>query len=589
GFSAMTKTIVAMTPKPAEKYSTQEAAEVEQAQQLAELRSRDFRSLSVGEKEELERLAALRPRQSVSYLREDYLVWMVALIVLVYAIAGGLEAAFYTEMLQGVFIILLSIALIPFAWAKINNLYGGSGPLDALATIHAKLPEHFFDIFGSPKVVDFTWYYVLAASCVAGITVVAQPNQMVTNAAAKDELSARLGFVTGVFVKRLCTILWGMLGLAAILLYTGKVQNPDLVWGFAARDLLGPGLVGLMIASMMAALMSTADMLMLTCSGLLLRNFYRPLFPGQTEVHYVWAGRVLGGIVLFGGAMLATRFTDILQIIKFIIEFFVVFAAAFWLGVKWRRAHVTAAWTSILSTLLIFYLLPLIIPCAFPTLRTSEELTKRTSPTPIRNTYRAVELDVEQRAQEIVAWDHQNVELPTDKPRPEPLTVGQTFVKVSPLPRRGIFWSQGVQTNQEGVLVGSGYLFPELVLLDALGMDLTENPHALNESLRLMIRLVFPFMVLIVVSFALPPEDDVSIDRFFIKMRTDVQLGSQADARHLAQAYEDPTRLDRQLLFPKTAWEIYRWNRTDALGFCGSVAFVFVVLGIMFIAVNAGG
>ena len=159
-----------------------------------------------------------------------------------------------------------------------------------MSILHSKLPQSFFEIFGSPTLIDFTWYFIIVASLVAGITVVSQPNQLVTNAAAKDEYSARFGFVTGGFMKRFCTIMWGMVGLSAILLYTGKVHNPDLVWGFATRDLLGSmkiGLVGFMISSMMAALMSTAAALMLTVSGLLLHNVYRPLVPRKSENHYV--------------------------------------------------------------------------------------------------------------------------------------------------------------------------------------------------------------------------------------------------------------------------------------------------------------
>ncbi len=67
--------------------------------------------------------------------RWERLIWLVCLIVMIYAVAGGLEAAFLTDMLQGMFIILLSVILIPFAWAKINVGHGGSGMMDALRTI----------------------------------------------------------------------------------------------------------------------------------------------------------------------------------------------------------------------------------------------------------------------------------------------------------------------------------------------------------------------------------------------------------------------------------------------------------------------
>lgn len=589
GFSAMTKTIVAMTPKPAEQYLAAEQQEVQAAFELADLRKRNYTTLSNADKQRIDQLMNLSPRQNISYLREDYLVWTVTIVILLYAVMGGLEAAFYTDMLQGFFIILLSIALIPFAWGKVNAVYGGHGAMEALTTIHSKLPEHYFDVFGSPKVIDFTWYFIIAASLMAGVTVVAQPNQLVTSAAAKDEFTARFGFVTGVFIKRICTIMWGAFGLAAILLYTGEIQNPDLVWGHATRDLLGPGLVGLMMASMMAALMSTADTLMLCCSGLLLHNFYRPLAMGKSEEHYVWAGRVLGGLVLLGGGLLATSFTEILQIIKFIIEFFVIFAPAFWLGIKWRRANATGAWASILLTLTVFYLLPLIFPILIPTLRTNDALLKITSPAPIQSIYTAVEIDVKQRNMEITQWNNLSPEERRDLTQPTILQVGDTFEKVTPLPSRGIFWSQGIKKDEQGKLYGSGYLYPELVLISQLGISLETNPHALNETIRLLIRLLIPFLILIGASVASRPDDEALLDRFFAKMRTDVKADRRQDAAHLAAAYDNPGTFDREQLFPGSHWEIYRWNKTDTIGFLISIAFVFVVLGFLFFAVTLGG
>ena len=47
------------------------------------------------------------PAEIVSHLSEDVLIWVVCLVVLVYAVAGGLEAAFLTDTIQGIFHYLL--------------------------------------------------------------------------------------------------------------------------------------------------------------------------------------------------------------------------------------------------------------------------------------------------------------------------------------------------------------------------------------------------------------------------------------------------------------------------------------------------
>jgi len=590
GYTAMSKTVLAITPKQTSDFSISEQKEYQLAQELSNLEEKDSKTLSAMEQERLKELRLLKPNNVFSYINEFTLIWVVCLIIMIHAMMGGLVAAFYTDMLQGTFIIILSFMLIPFSWMKITATYGTGSGESALKILHDKLPESFFEIFGSPTLIDFTWYFIFAAALIAGITVVTQPNQLVTNAAAKDEQSARFGFVTGVFIKRFCTILWGVVGLSAVLLYTGKIQNSDLLWGYATHDLLGSlgfGLVGLMIASMMAALMATADSLMLTVSGLLLHNIYMPLVTGKSEKHYVLAGRVLGGLFLIGGAIVATRFTGIFEILKFIWEFFVIFAAAFWLGLKWRRANRQGAWTSILVTLCIFYLFPLVISNVVPGIKTNNVMLLQTQPDPVVRTYVAREIDVEQRNKEILKWQEANTTGRNIGECPQRLSLGEKYSKTFVLPSKAILWSQQPVLNGSGKLEAHGYFFPELLLLQSLGFNLQKNPYALNETIRMLIRLIFPFLILIVVSLLTRPNHDKETEQFFLKMRTRVRgLGPEVDAQDVLGAYNNPEKTKNFLLFPRTNWEIYKWNKQDTVGFLVSIVIVFIVIGTLFAVVK---
>lgn len=593
GYVAMNKTIMAITPKTVQEYSPGEKAEYDRAMMLNSLEERDYVSLTEEEKLELKELRIEQPSSVFSHFNESVVIWIVCLVIIIYAVFGGLEAAFYTDMLQGVFIILLSFLLIPFSWIKIKAMYGAGSGDSAMNILHDKLPQAFFEIFGSPTLIDFTWYFIITASLVAAITVVTQPNQLVTNAAAKDEYSARFGMVTGGFIKRFCTIMWGLVGLSAILLYTGKVHNPDLVWGYAIHDLLGSlkiGLVGFMISSMMAALMSTASALMLTVSGLLLHNVYKPMAQGKSEKHYVWVGRISGAGFLIGGALIATQFDSILEILKLVWEFFVIFAAAFWLGLKWRRANRQGAWASILVTLFLFYLLPVLIPLLIPSMKQNPELLIQTELTPIERSYTARDTDVEDRAYEITQWQLMNEAGIGVGEAPKELKVGDEFTKSFELPSKAIFWSKQPAKNDEGKLEARGYIFPELVLLYKMGMPLNHKPYALNETIRMLIRLVFPFIVLIIVSLLTNPQTDEKTLRFFLKMRTRVRgLGAETDGEDLKEAYANPAKTEELLLFPNTSLEIYKWNKQDTVGFLISIGVVFVVLGTLFFVVNIGG
>jgi Na+/proline symporter len=589
GYSAMSKTILAITPKNVADFTVEQKQEFNLANELSTLETKDAQTLMPEEKERLNELRTLNPNGLFSYIDEPTLIWIVCLVSILYAVMGGLEAAFYTDLLQGSFIIILSIILIPFSWIKISERFG-TGNESALTILHQKLPESFFEIFGSPTVIDFTWYFIFTAALVAGVTVVTQPNQMVTNAAAKDENSARFGFVTGVFMKRFCTILWGVLGLSAILLYTGKIQNSDLLWGYATHDLLGPvgfGLVGLMVASLMAALMSTATALMLTVSGLLLHNIYKPFVTGKSEKHYVWAGRIFGAAFLMGSAIIATQFTSIFEILKFIWEFFVIFAAAFWLGLKWRRANRVGAWASILTALCIFYLFPLLLPNVFTGIKTNQFMLLKTKSQQVVRTYTARTIDVEQRNSEIEKWQSINSIGKAGGDCPKKIQIGEKFTKTFALPSRAIFWSQQPVLRQNGMLEARGYFYPELVLLQWLGLDLHNKPYALNETIRMLIRLISPFLILIVVSLLTKPQNEKSIENFFLKMRTRVRgLGPDADKEDIQQSILNPEKTKEVLLFPDTEFEIYKWNKQDVTGFLVSVLIVFVVLGFLFAIVK---
>lgn len=386
--------------------------------------------------------------------------------------------------------------------------------------------------------------------------------------------------------------MWGLVGISAILLYTGKVHNPDLVWGYAIHDLLGSlklGLVGFMISSMMAALMSTASALMLTVSGLLLHNVYKPLVPGKTERHYVWTGRILGGAFLIGGALIATQFDSILEILKFVWEFFVIFAAAFWLGLKWRRANRQGAWASILVTLFLFYLLPVLLPLLIPSLKQNNDLLVQTEPVPIVRTYSARITDVEERAEQIAQWRLKTEAGIEAGVMPRELRIGDEFTRTFDLPAKSIFWSKQPVKNEQGILEARGYLFPELFLLNKMGMDLHLKPYALNETLRMLIRLIFPFILLIIVSLLTKQQSDDRSLRFFLKMRTRVRgLGAEVDAKDLEEAYANPEKTETLLAFPNTSLEIYKWNKQDVVGFLISVGVVAVVLGTLFAVVNMG-
>jgi SSS family solute:Na+ symporter len=591
GFVAMVKTVVPLAPKSMEQLAVAEKQEYQLRQELEELKAKDYKLLTDAQKKRMNELAEINPRNLFSFIDEDVLLWVVCIVTVVYVLFGGLVAAFLTDLVQGIFIIILSVMMLPFAFARLNQIYGGNTVMDAFKTIHAQLPESYFELFGSPNTIDFTWYYIAALTVMATINVVVQPNMLVTTGSAKDEYAARFGNVTGSYIKRFCIVGWGIFAIAAVVLYHDKVSNPDLVWGYATQDLLAPfriGLVGLMIACLLSALMSTATTLMLTCSGLITRNIYYPLLPDKSPNHYLWVGRITGVIIIVGSTLISLRFDTILQILKFVWELNVIVAASFWLGMKWRRANRVGAWVSMIFTLFIFLVLPIFLPVLRPSLRTSAGLLKKTEPVQLARSYEAKAIDVAQREREIANWDALNAVNKAEGTRPEVISPGLKFEKRFTIAGQAIFWTQGIKTDLNGQRYGKGDFNLELYLLDKAGFDLSKNTNAWNQTIRIMIRTLVPFLLLIVVSVLMKPDDKAMLDRFFVKMKTKVIADKILDAREMELSHADPRRFDHHKLFPNSNWEFNKCSRTDIIGFLVSTMVALAIVGMLILLLSIG-
>lgn len=617
GFIVMTKTVLIMTPKDLpdvsiEMVTNASAADVEgiaasselsvseveeylRALRLDRYTSRDYATLTDSELEEMRFLQAAEPRSNFSHIPKNWFIWITVIFICLYSIAGGLEAAFISDVMQGVFIIILSLILLPFAFIEINNVYGGEGVMGAFRSLHDQLPESYFEIFGSPNAIDFTWYYIITLGIMATINVAAGANQLVAAGAAKNESSARFGLTYGTYLKRITTVFWGLTALAIVLLYSGSVSDPDFLWGYASKELLGPldlGLIGLMIAALLAAMLSTADMMMLASSGLITRNLYKPIVPGKSEKHYVTVGRVFGASIVVIAAFIVMQSDDLFDQLKIFWEWGVVFSAGFWMGILWRRTNRKSVWFSILFTLLFFFLIPMLLPTVFSGLRSNEYLLKTTAPKVVERQYTATPMDVATRDHEISVWEALPAEEKLAVSPPPELHVGDEFNKNFDIGGKRIFWTHGLGVNSKtNKLEGKGLLSMELVLLDLLGWDLSLNRYSVNETIRILIRTFFPFLVIFIFSYLYShsPREAAALDRFYAKMKTRVEEDKEKDEEELAKSYANPHRFDHRKMFPGTQWEMLKWNREDSVGFSLALGMVVAIIGLLYFLVNLGG
>jgi len=559
------------------------------------------------------------------------LIPLIAAVTAFYGVLGGLKAAYWTDLFQGVCIIALSLILIPYGLDKLIVQFGDPETMtlvDGFTIMHDRVTDDYFKIVGGPRASEFPLHFIVSLTLLGLVGVVVHPHMLsVGGGAAKSENAARIGLVTGSFLKRFCTIGWALTALIVLALMADNVdaaRDPDLVWGIACREILGPigfGLVGLMLASLLAALMSSADCYMISSSALLVRNVYAPYFnPNASEKVYVRAGRLSSLLVIVGGALVSIYLYDVFEQFKLTMELPIIFAAPFWIGMTWRRSGVWAAWTTIIFSTTLFFVVPIMAPLLVSSLRTDPALQQTNDQVVVTVTRQAKAADVAKWQ----AWNgaHAVAEAITDSQRrsralaslpaaPPKALLGGMVLDTFTTGGKAIYWtgkvfpvttesSEILSTDTDGNttivtqrrnirFVGQGRLNVDMLLYRLMGIDLTNKTDADLETLRMPLKLVLPFVVMCLTTLVTPRGDRRALDRFYARMRTPVDSDPEEDERQLQWAYDNPAEVEKRKLFPGTDIEIERPTFFDIFGFivCLGICFAFVGFAIWVTSIGA--
>lgn len=317
---------------------------------------------------------------------------------------GGFRAAAITDTIQGVLIIVFSAILIPVG---LHRMGGFSG-------LHASVPDYMFELFGSVTMSEYAWYTIFAMVLSNLVSIIAVASGMQTAGSAKDENTARVGMIGGMFFKRIIMIFWALAGLLAIGLYAGRLHDPDLIWGFMTRDLLFPGAIGLMLVGILAANMSSLDAGSVSYSALFIRNIYRPFRPRLSEDHYLFIGRIAIAATLLGGIVVALYADSLLELYKYAISIPAIFGAAIWLGFVWRRLTKVAVIVQVAVCIVIYAVIPNLFQ-NLDAVRYNEHFLLETRAKTTRVTVKALIEDVESGRAEIIGQtiEKQHISEPT--------------------------------------------------------------------------------------------------------------------------------------------------------------------------------
>ncbi|MEC7565790.1 MAG: sodium:solute symporter family protein [Planctomycetota bacterium] len=579
------------------------------------------------------------------------LVPSIGIVVLLYGMIGGLAAAYFTDLIQGICIILLSCILIPVGLNALSSdaELNPSGTHSGLEVMADQLPDTFFDILGT-SASEFSIPFLIAIVFSNLIGIVVQPHFIATGGgSAKTENDARMGLVIGNFLKRFCTLGWLLTGLIAATLYADEAQliaDPDQTWGFASMQLLGPGLRGLMLACLLAALMSSVDAYMIVGAGLIVRNLYVPFVkPSASERECLWVGRLTGTLTVAGSIVFALSIYSMIEQLTLTFWFPLVFAAPFWIGMYWRRASTTSAWITVGYCLLFFSIIPFFGPLLAPGLRTNETLLARTemtrtvtqkllSKSALRREFAKAQTRWQSRMdaanplkqEQLLRYQPQKISATKIV---IPHSTGNEMVELEVGVSRvehtnthggtAIFWDSITPVDEQveprvigdpeqvdpyttryllaypknTPMIASGNLKLNLAFFLPTGIDLVSQSKSTRNALELVPKIVMPLLIMILVSwitsFSGFSNSTDALDRYYAKMKTPVDPDPAMDQQKLEAVYANPDQTERVKLFPKSQLEIQKPTFADGFGFVVSVLICFGIIGLAVLLSMIGG
>lgn len=252
----------------------------------------------------------------------------------VYTAAGGLRAVVYTDAIQAVILILgcsyltyVLFAELDFDWARVVASVP-EGHLSMVRPIDDPTLPWAGLLIGVPF-MSF-WYFTTNQFIVQRIL------------GSKDVKHARWGMMFAGFLKVIPLFLMVIPGVLAISVLPG-IENPDMVFPTAMKQFLPVGIIGLVLAGLVSAIMSSVDSILNSSSTLIVVDFIKPRNPDFTSTQLVKYGRIITIILTIFAALWAPQIANFTGLWDYLQQMFSIVVppiiVIFLVGVFFKRGN----------------------------------------------------------------------------------------------------------------------------------------------------------------------------------------------------------------------------------------------------------
>ena len=268
----------------------------------------------------------------------------LAVVAGLYTAAGGLAAVVYTDVLQAVVLLVgaclvsyLSFAELDFSWANV---------------VAATSPQHLSLMLPLDD-PNLPWLGTLVGVPLLGFYFWCTNQFIVQRVLAARSIShARWGVLFAGFLKLTVLYIMVLPGVMAGV-FLPQLDNADAVFPMLVTTLLPVGLVGLVMAVLLAAIMSSIDSTLNSASALLTMDFLRPEQRGWSQSRIVLVGRVFIMLFMILAAVISPlidNFPGLFHYLQSALAYLVPpVAVIFILGMFWKRASATGAFVALLG------------------------------------------------------------------------------------------------------------------------------------------------------------------------------------------------------------------------------------------------
>lgn len=247
--------------------------------------------------------------------------------VIVYTMIGGLWAVVVTDAVQCAILLMITSVMVPLALHAV----GGMGALTAA------LPEHFTWTHGPKGSFWFLFVYY------AMVTIKFNGNWAFIQRfyCTEDERAARKMGLLSALLFFVCPVIFLLPAIAAAVLVP-DLANPEEAYVSVCKRLLPPGAIGLMIAAMLSATLSTLSAEYNVTAGVLTRDIYRRLLrPDADNREQMIVARlatvVLGTLIILGASQVP-RFGGAFEVNKTLMGLIgVPLVVPLVFGLLWQR------------------------------------------------------------------------------------------------------------------------------------------------------------------------------------------------------------------------------------------------------------